>query len=506
MTDTPKTCQVRVHGNKPCGRPLYDGEKCICHSDDPKKDEVAFDREIKKQLAREDYHDFTRFVFPDGYNFEYVEFPLDAHFWHAKFTGDVLFAKAKFSGEARFNFARFSGTVDFRYAKFSGEVAFNEAEFSRLTDYSHAEFSEKVNFILTKFYDEADFLFTKFYAKSTFFGAKFFGKIFFDRINFLGWTDFSYVEFSGTVFFRKAKFSGEAVFSNVTFDSSAKFVKCLFSDKVQFSNSILTEKARITFDNENQDDVAFQKEADFIAMTTYEGAVLHFRKISIETCRFLETDLRKVQFSDVTWPRSRRTCVYDELAPDVKWINWDKSEDKKEADKPDRFQYSLIAQLYRHLQSNFMESNNYSQAGEFHIGEREMMRKSKGKWRQYFCTDVLYKIVSNYGESFIRPFAWLVSMLLLFPAIFLWGGVELSVKAKSASYYPFEGILSEHWCSYWTLICKNVMFLTYSRTDLTNTLIYTYQKALAGIELVLIVTLIAFFLLALRRQFKRKSF
>jgi hypothetical protein len=53
---------------------------------------------------------------------------------------------------------------------------------------------------------------------------------------------------------------------------------------------------------------------------------------------------------------------------------------------------------------------------------------------------------------------------------------------------------------------KNISFLTFSRDKLSAILISPYQEALAGLQIPIIITLIAFFLLALRRQFKRKSF
>lgn len=402
---------------------------------------MNFEREVNKQLQRDDLHDFSNFVFPRQYSF----------------------MNQVFQAETSFEFADF-GHVNFSYARFLGEVSFWKAEFS----------------------EEAIFI----------------GTILRGEVNFYG-----------------ATFFKEATFGNATIHSRVQFKPSEFCRHVSFHGCILTETACLEFDNEHGENPIFQKGADFTSLTMHEGAVLQFRNISVENCRFLETDLRKAHFAKVKWPvRNGRPCVLDELAPDRKWIVWNAHTEKERIIEPPRFQYGLIAQVYRHLQTNFMESNRYSEAGGFHVGEQEMVRKAKGPIRQYFCTNMLYKLVSNYGESYGRPLRSLAAVLLLFPTLLLYGGINFpsandaaighaKTVAYSFSLNPLDCFLFQALNGhYWTVVFKNISFLTYSRTALTDILTTTFQGALAGFELVIVVALISFFLLALRRQFKRKSF
>ena len=88
-----------------------------------------------------------------------------------------------------------------------------------------------------------------------------------------------------------------------------------------------------------------------------------FRKVDLSKFRFLGTDLRKVEFADVDWDmKTGRSRVYDAIEPDP---------------VTEKFDYPLIAQLYKRLRANYEENLNYAQAGDFHIGEMEMYRKGK---------------------------------------------------------------------------------------------------------------------------------
>ncbi len=429
MPDQPKTCQVRIRGNRPCGRPLYDGDKCICHSEDLGKDTKLFQREVDEQLNRDDLHDFTHFVFPENYDFSGIEFKQDTYFFEAKFLGNVIFSSATFSGEAYFN-----------YAMFSGEAYFNYATFSGYADFNRATFSVYANFI-------------------------------------------------------QATFAGEADFIIATFSGEANFMRCH-----------LTKTARVVFSKELRGKPMFGKVADFGELQIDDGAQLMFNHIGLENCSFLRTDVTKLKFTAVKWPRRRlfrwspwfRQAVADELSPDQK--NWE-----------------LVGDIYRGLQDYYHEHNRYADAGDFYAAEQDVNRKTN-RGRLYLVANWLYKSVSLYGQSYMLPLLWLAFFLLLFPAIFLWGGIGAPATAHGtqsvagpvsytfspnpADCFLFQSVSGD----YWTCFFNNVSFLTFNRAKLSARLLYPYQDALAGLEIVIMVALIAFFLLALRRQFKRKSF
>ncbi len=473
MPDQPMTCQVRILGNKPCGRPLFDSGMCICHSEDPNKDRDLFKEEVRKELNRDDFHDFTSFVFPEDYDFSGREFKRDTYFALAKFLGNVRFGDATFSGEASFSNVTFSGEASFLMATFSGKASFHRATFSGEAGFLMATFSGDVDFCGATFSSEASF---------------------------------SNVTFSGEAYFTYATFSCEADFNWATFSGETYFTKATFASPTNFWGSHLTKTARVWFSNAERTEPMFGKDAAFRDLKIDDGAQLIFIHVGLENCSFLLTDVTKLKFTAVKWPRRRlfrwgpwfRQAVADELNPDQK--NWE-----------------LVGDIYRGLQDYYHEHNRYADAGDFYAAEQDVNRKTN-RGRIYLVANSLYKSVSLYGQSYMLPLLWMALFLLLFPAIFLWGGIGPPVTADGAqdttkvvsyslSPYPSDCFLIQSSNDdYWTCFFNNVSFLTFNRAKLSERLLYPYQHALAGFEIVIMVALIAFFLLALRRQFKRKSF
>jgi uncharacterized protein YjbI with pentapeptide repeats len=467
MPEDNKTCQIRMHDRKPCGRPHVPGDdKCICHTKRP-GEHGSFRREVDEQLRRDDIHDFTGFVFPDEFSFGDKEFKRDADFERATFAGDAKFFHVTFAGNANFLDATFKGDANFYGAKFTGEAKFQRATFT---------------------------------GNAIFYGVKFTGEAKFQRATF-----------TGDATFRKATFTGDAYFVKATFKDDTHFITTTFKGRASFDSCHMTEKAHVRFDSEYGVGAMFAREASFLQVRIDDGARLTFRKVSLNKCHFLETDLKRVEFIDVTWPCRRRDHPKLKGGKNTprRWFTLPGNAIYDEFVSRD---YALMEESYRQLQANMIENYSYRKAGAFHVGEQEMMRKQKGKFWRYFCPAILYRWASKYGESYWRSLGWLALLLVLFPAIFLYGGVVgTSADSHPISYsfsaYPSDCFLAQGIeGDYWTCFFDNVSFLTFNRSGLSSRLLHPYQHAFAGMEIVLIVTLITFFLLALRRQFKRKSF
>lgn len=400
-----KKCQVKRYYGHPCGRDVVTGgEKCICHSEDPDKDVELFQKEVDEELARDDRHNFSGFVFPIGFHFTVTEFPKDAYFRHAQFLGAANFLLFQFSGQAHFGNAKFSEEASFRHAKFSGMARFWSVQFSGEADFAEAQFTEGCGFDSTQFSRKADFRFLK------------------------------------------------------------------LAEATQFV----------------------------------------FRKTDLHNCLFRRTDIARIEFTDVMWPRRRklfgknllfRRAVADEL-------------------DPQQTQWEEVGDVYRGLHTNYTDHNRYADAGDFYVAEMDINRKTNPEWR-YLIPSWFYRKVSLYGQSYLRPFLWLILFLLLFPLLLLYGGINLqpagtdhlSTADHSVKIIDYDWVWSLNRSDfifftddYWTTVGNNLLFLTFSRDGLVDSLPYLYQKVMAGLQIPLIVTLIAFFLLALRRQFKRKSF
>lgn len=433
---------------KPCGRPLYDGEKCICHSEKEDKNPKTFQRMINPVFAgSEPYCDLVGFIFPDtGYTLPSV------------YDKDTFFCGAKFLGRADFWQSKFRAQAFFGDAKFLKEAYFRRASFLGPTDFSKAVFEGTANFRNARFAEDADFSFAKFYGRADFYRAK-----------------------------------------------------CVVGSS-------------LTFDGEANRGEVFSSVADLLHFTFDKPERILFRKISLERCKFLETDISGVQFLDVTWDKKRklfflkRNAVYDESHPDNRWLIWKNPKTTEPKHEPPRFQYHLIAQLYRRLQQNYINNYRYTEASDFYVGEQEMMRKAKGKVWQYLSTNNAYRIISYYGENYWLPLFWLAFVLLLFPAILLYDGVNLNPALQNPaitktinygwSWSPgdFLPVNGDSRRDYWEAFVANFSLIAYSRSDIGKYLPESHTRFIVTIESLIVIALLAFFLLALRRKYKRKTF
>ncbi len=95
--------------------------------------------------------------------------------------------------------------------------------------------------------------------------------------------------------------------------------------------------------------------------------------------------------------------------------------------------YGAVAQLYRRLRRNYESNYRFAEAGEFFIGEMEMRRldvntKFKSKrireiilWfkRNFFLLGI-YKHISLYGESYVRPAILAFIVIISYPLLMHW--------------------------------------------------------------------------------------
>ncbi len=568
----PKTCQMQMHGGKPCGRPVYDDEKCIGHSERTDKDIELFNKEVERILSDAGCycHDFIGFVFPLGEfkltgtfekevyysdckffgnvrfnnsqfhrlaDFEAAEFRggvsfsnavfvdfayfnktefLHASFEGAEFRKDVTFNEARFEGETDFNQTTFLGKIDLRESSFEATASFVETKFSGNMNFRDVSFLSDTNFELATFAEEAGFYSTRFHGATDFVGAKFSKGACFMYTAFSGNVNFLGARFVRGGYFRDVRFSEKTNFEWATFSQQTSFESTQFEKGVSFSFCIADRDASLTFDGESlqkENKEMFLAPAEFIGCSVTEPKNIKFRKVSLDKCAFLETDVRDVQFIDVTWdtmpkfiPRwmgriirrwtpkfhkwlPRRNAAYDEVSIKEKWFKWLRLKIKREQEPP-KPEYKLIAMLYRRLQANYINNLSYAEAGDFYVGEQEMVRKGKGSgwtiWRRWVCTNFIYKCLSYYGESFLLPLVWLAVVLLGFPVYLLREGTDIATYPQAL----------------WT----NLTFITFNRTAISTSLPLPYQQGIVAIENIVIVVLVTFFVLALRRRYKRKGF
>ena len=344
--DIKSRCEVKMYNGDLCGRPLYSGEEhCICHLDDENKDPILFADFLNELLnTSREIIDCTRFVFPSS------EFRFPAFIDCA-----IIFSHVVFNHRANFFLTSF------------GEGA----------DFSSAEFLHGASFANSKFHKVARFKSAKFYEDTTFLNVQFE-----PNIQTKEGIDFTFSEFYGTTKFVDSHFHVLADFRSAKFCDDISFRHCKFYDKAKFVGCHLLKSGRLRFDGEMPDGHSsnvFLKECSFTEMTIENSSNLIFRKLSLENCTLLETDVSSSQFIDISWPFIKhrwgktRRGVSDEIFPDVLWLKWERKNNDERGVEPPKFQYGLIAQLYRRLQANYTNSYHFSEAGNFHVGEQEMI-------------------------------------------------------------------------------------------------------------------------------------
>ena len=552
MTDETKTCQVEMRDGKVCGRqvlyPQHGDGMCVLHTEDEKKCPDTFQIELDKTLkdTETECYDFTLVVFPaDGYTFP-REFDKDVDFDHATFLGPAPFVRTRFRGIADFCNVVFHQEALFRYSHFDKRSDFLDATFEGRTDFAHRQFDGEADFNGVTFKSNVDFTKARFDGEAYFANCTFDKRASFFRAEFEKVGSFTGARFHGRTDFDEAEFGGECEFSASTFSGEASFTRTQFTRDVSFLKCHLTDTARLTFDAETrsgqlgemfaaetesgQPGIMFEADADFTSMRLDDGCQLTFRKIILERCLFLETRVRDVLFIGVAWPRRQtlkrkwlygisayrrwvepmkifyREGVYDDLRNDPAWVRWNLPDSSTKP--PDRSYYDSVAGLYRELQANYITNYDYPTAGAFYLGEQEMIRKSKHWTRRWFGTFVLYRLIAYYGESFILPFFWLIATLALFPIYLLCDGIYLYSPSHEVN-YEWSWSLSDLFflkADYWNAVGANLSLATFNRGAIASYLTEPYKHGIITLESAVLIVLISFLVMALRRAFKRKSF
>jgi hypothetical protein len=318
-------------------------------------------------------------------------------------------------------------------------------------------------------------------------GATFQGAARFTNSTFQGEANFYAATFQGGAYFSFATFQGEANFYAATFQGAAQFSQATFQSVASFSVARFEGAALFAGYRDNW---VFSREADadFRWARFHQSEKVLFQHAFLGRTRFLGADVRQVDFTAVEWARRSggRFAVRDELTSE------------KEGEEKD---YALIGNLYRQLKHNYEERRDPITAGDFHFGEMEMRRLEPCKgwlratYRRYLSAIAFYRWISGYGEDYVRAGAWIVGMVLAFALAFTCiPAFALQPSPSSAASLSMEGFWSRFWYS---VMC----FLL--RGDRPLQPVYPAGHYLSVAEGVVGPPLIALFILALNRRFKR---
>jgi uncharacterized protein YjbI with pentapeptide repeats len=336
---------------------------CILHSAKADKDPEAFAEALTAHRQTKGDR-FAYMVFPDMNAFMSDTLPIAVDFSSATFSSIVFFNDVTFSE------ANFEGTT------FSAGAAFNGAAFPGQANFGGATFSAGAFFDFATFSAEADFDQVTFSAKARFKGVK-----------FSSGADFQRTQFTGRVSFWASHFMGRTIFA---------FVPPALGQGEEPQHE---ESSGPTF--------ARAQEVDFSEVFIVPPDALIIQHTDLQRCRFLDTDLRKIEITGVIWPRrGYRLVVYDEIAPMQDPYPWDQLE-----------------RLYRELKQNYDDRRKYLLAGEFHYSEKEMQRRNPGTPWSLKIFLWLYWLVSGYGSRFLPPLIWAIGLLVVGSWAYLWWGL-----------------------------------------------------------------------------------
>ena len=422
----------------PCYAEHLGKQYCVLHFPGEGK-QVAFQKMMKDKLAQHDF-DFKGVVFPEGTaDFVQFEFDTNTSFAGATFVGNAHFRDAKFSGRrADFSGAVFRGQrTNFAGASFSGLwTLFKETEFSgQRISFDGTMFRSKwTGFFAAHFGGkETDFSRAKFVGSDTYFSEAQFSsdQTYFSYVWFgAKWkTDFSEAEFrSGQTSFIDAHFASEDTdFSSAEFSSNdTSFANASFANDVSYVRAVFKERINFLGTNRN---LVFnsQGSVQFHEVRIDKPELLTFNSVLLHPGWFVESDIRRVGFTDVKWygMRGGPKGTLDEEIDALK-------------ERHGKSSHTLLAQVCRRLSTNAEENREYPLANEFHYWSMDVLRKEDWSfytnltWRDllrwetwpaimkhFGLITTLYWAFSGYGVTAARAFWVLVLTWFVFAASYL---------------------------------------------------------------------------------------
>ncbi len=428
-----------------CSLPTLSGEFCILHDDNPDKDSAAFEDALRKHIAERQSGgqlSLVGIVFPKVLYRPASGFPDGVSFTDAKFHCDVDLYGCQFGGQVSFEGAEFLGKLDLSFVEFEHTVSFQEARFGSNVDLYQTVFRNGVSFEQSTI--EAGF-----------------------RVR-------------------------ASRFDNVSFT----IFHC-----PNFKRVRLLDGARVIFDGDAGSEPTFLGVAEFKGVEIDPAARFTFRKISLERCLFSETDVSRIAFVETKWPvrkrgRSERKAVGDETLIRPGWLK----------------EYCQVAYLYQKLQVNYLQNYRYHDAADFYVGEQLMSRKAKINPLARVPSHI-YEWLADFGVSYVRPFLWLLLTLAVMPMVLLYDKTDaIGPDLNSASLF---GTYDWSWSpgdllffkgDYWDAFWANICYASFNRGDIYVHLSEPYQQGILTLETIWLIVLVTFFVLALRRAFRRKSF
>jgi len=467
-----------------CEREIwYPHAQCIFHSGVSKSVEEftdAFLEELERVNRSDTIKKFScrSFIFPDNLQLENLFFSKDTSFDNASFGQNVSFSKTKFVGETSFRNTRFLGKIScnrthfvgpsFWYGRFEDDAFFDNVYFENGSYFGNSRDN------------------TYFGGRTSFRDARFARKIAFENIRFAQVTDFLRADFLGSARFNSVEFSQEASLHLTHFLEEASFLNITHKKTLYLSSMFFEKPAR-------------------------------FHNIDFNNVLLKKSNLEEVEFLSCTWPIiQNRKAVFDEAEI------YDKVKPNRNLEAETTLgleaKFVEVGHIYKRLQMNFEKYKSYAEAGDFYVGTMEMRRKiiaCKGNmlWRwlrqNLLSLEGWYRNISKYGQSYFRTLIWMSLIFTLFAIFYLLTGFRNEPNEQQMHPTIINYEISE-------LFRKDIRTLSadYTEALVISMFVFTFQRnmpyklsiesqIISVLEATLSASLLALFLLAIRRKFKR---
>ncbi|KJZ03275.1 pentapeptide repeat-containing protein [Pseudoalteromonas piscicida] len=343
---------------------------------------------------------FGSAVFEGNLEFYQVSFSHDLNISSSTFNNRVCFYSCAFGGCLDASNVLFKSQFELTDSDIAGEVTFDYAVFNKLANFSFAKFEKRASMDSATFEGEAVFTFCIFGSYANFYNTTFFVDADFERAEIKDRIGFKDARFNRNVNFTSATFGDEAFFGYVIFKGNACFNNAIFQRKADFKHTEFKSKASFR-SCEFIGNLLFEPNHS-VSLTQIDFKGACFEKLfSIKGCYNTIPDLRQTKLNyhldlSLVEVKLNRKNGYGAL--------FEKAVDRLDCERLCRLKE--IAEL----------NKNYERVLAFHADEMRAKRWIRSGVLPSIL-DGLFSLISNYGQSVLRPFVYLLLSILIFAQV-----------------------------------------------------------------------------------------
>ncbi|CAL2103691.1 conserved membrane protein of unknown function [Tenacibaculum sp. 190130A14a] len=311
----------------------------------------------------------------------------------------------------------------------------------------------------------------------------------FSYAKFLGIANFKSVKFSGNVDFQSTKFLGDVNFPNAHFFKKVRFSSTEFDGLANFSEAQFSSEHRTIFryckgknSRENSENEPWNYQIEFNFSSVELNNMVSFKRVHFHKTNFSGTNIPKdLRFEECSWAGTRRLVLWKEHTIFRLWNR-------------NNSHFKNYIERYRQIKLNYASFQEWELSGKAYRSEMYIRQ-----WLAFFeifnykkplmipiriiefLLSSFYGIFSGYTQSITKPFIWLIlSTTLIFP--FFYSECQLielfdcnyskTLETSAKNTFPFYRLEND---KFWVALTQKIFSST----------------------------LLAFFILALRKRYKQ---